>query len=130
MGQKPFKLPEAVYRQALWAARDLPRMKEKLAELEEATDLLAAADPTRPVRGRDCADISDITGQRAVELAQLTLRIRAIEDGFLAAPPKYRSGLREHLSLGAAYPEDFHRNTWKKWQQIVLYTMARNLKIF
>lgn len=130
MGQKPFKLPETVYRQALWAARDLPRMQEKLAELEETADLLSAADPTRPARGRDCTDISDITGKKAVELAQLTLRIRAIEDGFLAAPPKYRSGLREHLSFGAAYPEDFHRNTWKKWQQIVLYTIARKLKIF
>ncbi len=130
MERNRFKLPEAVYRQALWATRDLPRMQEKLVELEEAADLLGAADPSRPARVRDCADISDITAKKAVELAQLTLRIRAIEDGFLAAPPKYRNGLREHLSFGTAYPENFHRNTWKKWQQIVLYAIACNLKIF
>ena len=29
------KLPETVYRQALWAVKDLPRMKERLLELEE-----------------------------------------------------------------------------------------------
>ena len=37
---KSCKLPEAVYRQALWAVKDLPRMKEKLMELEEMLDFL------------------------------------------------------------------------------------------
>lgn len=125
--RKDFKLPEAVYRQALWAARDLPRMKEKLTELEESVERIGIADPSEAVRSGSI--IRDTTGRKATELAQLTLRIQAIEKGFLTVPPKYRSGLRDHLSFGIPYPEDYHRNTWKKWQQVALYAVACNLKI-
>ena len=31
---KGLKLPDTVYRQAVWAARDLPRLRKKLSELE------------------------------------------------------------------------------------------------
>ena len=57
---KGLKLPDTVYRQALWAARYLPRLHEKLAEMEEACDALYAADPSRQ-RVMQSGCIHDVT---------------------------------------------------------------------
>ena len=116
---KGLKLPDTVYRQALWAARDLPRLHEKLAEMEEACDALYAADPSRQ-RVMQSGCIHDVTGRKAAELAQLSQRVQAMEEAFGTTPDKY---------LGVPYPETFHRNTWKRWQKIVVYQLAANLKI-
>ena len=35
---KPFILPETVYRQALWAVKDVNRMKDELAKLSDDID--------------------------------------------------------------------------------------------
>ena len=125
---KGLKLPDTVYRQAVWAARDLPRLRKKLSELEEERDTLYAADPSRERLTRN-GSVSDMTGQKAAELAQLSQRVRAMEAAFEITPDKYQQGIRDYLCLGEAYPETFHRNTWKRWQKVVIYQLAVNLKI-
>ena len=125
---KGLKLPDTVYWQALWAARDLPRLHEKLTEMEEACDALYAADPSRQ-RVMQSGCIHDVTGRKAAELAQLSQRVQAMEEAFGTTPDKYQQGIRDYLCLGVPYPETFHRNTWKRWQKIVVYQLALNLKI-
>lgn len=125
---KGLKLPDTVYRQAVWAARDLPRLRKKLSELEEERDTLYAADPSRERLSRN-GSVFDMTGKKAAELAQLSQRVRAMEAAFEITPDKYQQGIRDYLCLGEAYPETFHRNTWKRWQKVVIYQLAVNLKI-
>ena len=70
-----------------------------------------------------------MTGKKAAELAQLSQRVRAMKAAFEITPDKYQQGIRDYLCLGEAYPETFHRNTWKRWQKVVIYQLAVNLKI-
>lgn len=38
---KEFVMPETVYRQALWAAKDLPRMKKRIEEMTEKINAIS-----------------------------------------------------------------------------------------
>jgi hypothetical protein len=74
--------------------------------------------------------ISDITGNRASEITLTESRIRAIESAFNEVPDKYRNGLRDKLlSDVPASKLGYSVNTWKKWQQVLLYHVAVNLKL-
>lgn len=129
---KSYVLPEAVYRQALWAVKDLPRLKEILerslcseGDLPQ-TSLVAENGGSS---GKTWAD-KDFTGQSAVERAMTSVKIQAIEDAFFQIPHKYREGIRLKLTEGVKYSDDFHANTWKKWQQIYIYHAAKNLGLY
>ncbi len=126
-GQKSYVLPEAVYRQALWAIKDLPRLRERVRELEETADCLPSAYAKLPAgKGHQ----ADLTGVKASELAQLTLRIRAIEDGLDAVPAPYRDGILRKLAYNEPYGDQCHANTWKRWQQVYVYMVAVNLQLY
>ncbi|MBQ5955823.1 MAG: hypothetical protein IJL49_07710, partial [Firmicutes bacterium] len=57
-------------------------------------------------------------------------RIEAIESAFGYVPPKYRSGLEDKLIYDVPVSRlGYSVNTWKKWQQVLLYHVAVNLKI-
>ena len=124
---KEHLLPEPVYRQALWAVKDLPRMKDRLRELEYMADTLPQIriDDFRSGSGR----VSDFTGIKAIEISNLSMRIRAIEDALLEVPAQYRDGILHKLAYGVPYGDQFHANTWKKWQQVYLHQVAIKLQL-
>ena len=73
--------------------------------------------------------VSDRTGNKAIKIAHLSSRIVAIEAAFDEIPPKYRAGLIRKNVDNLGYSLDFHINTWKKWQQVLVYHVAKNLQI-
>ncbi len=127
---KVYLFPEPVYRQSYWALRDLNRMKEELKRLNEERDVIAVGEKNMSNYGFGTGRISDITGNRAVKIAHLSSRILAIEAAFDEIPEKYRRGLWRKNVENLGYPGDAHINTWKKWQQILMYHVAKNLQIY
>lgn len=125
---KEFLLPEAVYRQALWAAKDLPRLRERLSVVMQQVDSLPQRDFS--VKMTDTKPHSDLTGRKAGELANLSLRIESIEGALMSIPEKYRSGIGAKLFEGKEFDDSFHPNTWKKWQQVYIYNVAMNLGLY
>ena len=125
---KSCKLPEAVYRQALWAVKDLPRMKEKLMELEEMLDCLPSAYVDTP--RKSSGTVSDQTAQLASRMANLAFRNQMIEGSLQAVPAVYRDGILGKLAYGIPYSDCFHANTWKRWQQVYLYQVAMELHLY
>lgn len=126
---KSFLLPEPVYRQAYWALRDLRRMKEELSHMTEERDMIAAGEKTLSNFAYGTGLVSDGTGNKAIKIAHLSSRIVAIEAAFDEIPPKYRAGLIRKNVDNLGYSLDFHINTWKKWQQVLVYHVAKNLQI-
>ena len=120
-------LPETVYRQALWAVKDLPRMRERLLELEQSLDCLPQISMGSP---RSSGTHSDITAVRAGQMASLALRVRIIEDSLNCVPEKYRDGILDKVAYGIPYPDTYHLNTWKRWQQAYLYQVAAGLQLY
>lgn len=124
---KSCRLPETVYRQALWAVKDLPRMKEKLMELEEMADCVPSAYMDIP--RKSAGTVSDQTARLAGQMAHLSLRIQRIEGSLEAVPVPYRDGILGKLAYGIPYSDRFHSNTWKRWQQVYLYQVAVSLQL-
>lgn len=128
---KDYVLPQPVYRQALWAVKDLERLKGRLRELKADAYALGSYDMSMPALGYGTGRVCDVTGSKAVAIAHLSRRIDAIEDAFMTVPAKYRGGVEDKLIRDVPYDEEFASiNTWKKWQQIFLYHVAHNLQIF
>ncbi len=125
--EKDFLLPQTVYRQALYAVKDLDRLRRKLYFLKEEITTIKSPDPSEiHVSG---GMISDATGALASELTATEKRIIAIESAFLHIPEKYREGIEDKLVYDVPYDDCHCINTWKKWQQVYLYYVAMNLGI-
>lgn len=122
-----YVLPQAVYRQALYAVKDLTRMKRKLTYLEESACLLEGREIKIITGGK--GKLADFTAKRAVDLATAKTRIKAIEDAFTNVPEAYREAIMDKLVFDVPYSEEHSINTWKKWQQILIYHVANNLRL-
>ena len=127
---KSYLMPEPVYRQAYWALRDLKRMKEELARLMEERDLVSAACAGVANVASGTGKISDVTGNRAIKITQLSARVLAMETAFDTIPEKYREGLWRKNVENLTFGDSAHLNTWKKWQQVLIFNVAKNLQIF
>lgn len=129
---KEYVLPEAVYRQALWAAKDLPRLEGALALLLEkegnVCGIVYEKDKIGGSRMHRAGE--DLTSRSAVNAAMLSMKIEAIEEAFYMIPTPYREGIRRKLTAGVPFGDDFHPNTWKKWQQICVFHVAKNLGLY
>lgn len=121
----PFVLPENVYRQALYAIKDLPRLKQRLQEEIDKSDALPEISYAIAVGN----SISDRVGNMATEQAYLAARIEQIESALLKLPEEYRKGVFEKLCYRKPYKRDHHINTWKKYQQMYVFYVANNLNI-
>lgn len=125
---KDYKLPEAVYRQALWAIKDVNRLKEELNRTVEDIDSIHSPSFVNESRGKGL--YSDITASKAEKILVLTNRIENIENALFAIPEKYRMGMRNKLMDGGSFGDKYHPNTWKKWQQVYIFHVAKNLGIY
>ena len=122
-------LPQNVYRQALYAIKDLPRLKRKLAEVKVKAYSIPAVSLERRT-GMGNFAVSDFTGNQAIVIANLEARIGSIERAFDEVPEKYRYGIMNKLVYDIPYDTEFCcLNTWKKWQQLVVFNAAVNLHI-
>ena len=122
---KNYVLPETVYRQALWAVKDLNRVREELNKAIEKVENIHSPNFFNESIGTGF--YSDITAKKADKLITLTNRIESIEAALFSIPEKYREGIKQKLVDGKSYGDEFHPNTWKKWQQVYIYNVAKNL---
>ena len=122
---KNYVLPETVYRQALWAVKDLNRLREELNKAIENVDNIHSPNFFNESIGTGF--YSDITAKKADKLITLTNRIESIEAALFSIPEKYREGIKQKLVDGKSYGDEFHPNTWKKWQQVYISNVAKNL---
>lgn len=127
---KPFVLPETVYRQALWAVKDVPRMKVVLEETQKREGQLPSTDFSVPRFCENQGRLGSITEEQAVQTVNLSMKIESIESAMLQIPEKYREGIKAKLMEGIPYGDQYHSNTWKKWQQMYIFYVAKNLGLY
>ena len=122
-------LPQPVYRQALWAVKDLLRLKARLGELRMEAYVPGERNMLITCSGYGTGYVCDVTGNKATEIANLSRRIDAIVSAFDAVPEQYRKGIEDKLIYDVPYSDDYHPNTWKRWQQVFIFNVAKNLQI-
>ena len=79
-------LPQPVYRQALWAVKDLLRLKARLGELRMEAYVPGERNLLITCAGYGTGYVCDVTGNKATEIANLSRRIDAIVSAFDAVP--------------------------------------------
>ncbi|MCI9640697.1 hypothetical protein AALA22_12725 [Anaerovoracaceae bacterium 41-7] len=122
---KEYVMPDAVYYQSVWAVRDLERMENRLAELEQ--EEIAGGRSIVSDRTSNFV-LYRPTEEKAVERAVLRERIRGIHAALSMVPEEYRSFILSNLILkntGKAFPNKL----WRYWKQRFLYTVAKNLSM-
>ena len=123
-----FTLPQTVYKQAYYAVKDLDRLYSRRAELMERVASIGSVNYN--FYDQSCAMIvSDNTAGYGISLAVVDERIDAIERAFESIPLRYREGIKDKLVYEVPYAADSCKNTWKKWQQILIYYVAYNLNL-
>ncbi len=125
---KAFVLPETVYRQALWAAKDYNRLKEEIEFLTDNLDAIRSPSLVREVGSSPY--LANVTAQKAEKLAALTGRIDKINEALEMVSEPYREGIANKIFNGIKFSDEAHANTWKRWQQIFLYYVAKNLELW
>lgn len=121
-----YVLPDTVHRQAIWAVKDVSRMRKKLETLKGKAYYTMPIDFTSPIPS---GNISDNTGKYASEISNLSMRVEAIMKSMDNVPLKYREGILNRLVYDLPYDDEYHINTWRKWQQVFIYYVAVNLHI-
>ena len=127
VGNKDLVLPPYVYKQALYAVKDFDRLKEKIRFMRSGAYAVKGVDTTRISSSGGCFDV---TGFLATNIASGEMRISAIENALKAIPEKYRMGIFNHICYDEPYDDMYHKNTWKKWQQVYIYYVASGLNLF
>lgn len=123
-----YVLPQTVFKQAVWAVKDLPRLRERYEELKGRAYVIGSH--SMLLEAGVNGNLSDTTAQNAVELVNISNRIKAIEDAIPKIPLKYREGVLLHLTNDVQYDELYANiKTWRKWQQVFIYHCAANLML-
>lgn len=112
-----YKVPKAVYYQCVWVVKDLERLRrlEAVGKVSPDDDELVFF-----------MDDDDMVKDEAVILAARD-RIRCIRKALEALPPEYRQTTLDSIVYGAPFADTAHTNTWRRWRQIFISELAKNL---
>jgi len=115
---KGYKLPKEVYMQTLWFVRTYPRMKEELsAQIGRSHKMDGQPRGTQP---------GDPTAATAIQCAELSAKIAAVDRALQEIPEEYRSGIFQNVVYRIPYPSYAAPNTWKQYRRRFLFRVARN----
>jgi len=113
-------LPGAVYHQCLWIVKDMDRLQE-VAGASFRGDMLAED---------DFITAGAAALKRPPEAEEAAFKLDCIHRALLEVPPEYREGVLRSIRVRGAGYEDFaHENTWKRWKQRFIYSLAENLNL-
>lgn len=101
--RKDLVLPREVYYECVWIVRGMDRLERMVA---------------------------DGGAGNAVAREEAWVRLYAIRSALEKIPECYREGvLRSVMERGGMVPEGAHENTWKRYKQIFLHELAKQLAL-
>ena len=106
-----YKLPKEVYYRCLWVVRDAERLR----------NLVKAGEDYSPERIHEYKAVTeDVLRQAAADLG-------CVSRALLKIPEVYRYGIIDNITEKTTFGDYAHINTWKRWKQVFLYELAREL---
>ena len=117
MSNNKEKVPKSVYYQCIWTVKDLDRLRR----LEAADDL--GRYKNEFVFFIDNDEV--IKDSRVLEQARW--RIDCIRQAIEKVPSEYRQGTIDSIVYNLPFSDMAHENTWRRWRQVFIRELARNL---
>lgn len=117
MANNKFRVPKAVYYQCFWMIRDIDRLRklEAVANYAPQNDELVFY-----------VDDEDVI-RNAEVLTQARHNLECIRKALLEIPEEYRQSTLDCISYNVPYGDMAHENTWRKWRQVLIWELAKNL---
>lgn len=121
------KLPKEVYYRCLWTVRDADRLRMMASVLDadrsDETDAKNDEKASSVTHAEDAILISEESARRAA------YELGCIERAYGKIPEVYREGLSDNIVSKTPFPDFAHPNTWKRWKLVLLYELARELRL-
>ncbi len=117
MRRNKYSVPKPVYYQCIWLIKDMDRLRK----LEAVSNY--AADDDELVFFVDDEDV--IKDSEVLSTAKYHLS--CIRKALLMIPEEYRQGTIDCISYNVPYSDMAHENTWRKWKQVLVWELAKNL---
>ena len=113
------KVPKAVYYQCIWLIKDIERLKriEAVSRVPKYEDEL--------VFFVDDEDV--VLDETVVRLARE--KLKCIRRALQMLPEEYRQSTLDCIVLGIPFADTAHYNTWRRWRQIFICELAKNLHL-
>lgn len=114
-----YKVPKAVYYQCIWLLKDMERLRriEAAGKVPQGdNELVFFVDDENVVM-----DESVFVNARE--------KLRCIRKSLQAIPKEYRQSTIDCIVFGVPYADTAHYNTWRRWRQIFVYELAKNLHL-
>lgn len=119
---KDYKLPRAVYYQALYAVRDYDRLHAEYNDIMHASASPADGMPRGSNPGRPVED-------KAIRLEHIHGKLVAIDRALDSIPPEYRRGVMDNVRYQSPYPYIACYRTWSTYRRRFLFCVAKYLRL-
>jgi len=116
-----YVLPPAVRQAVLWTVRDYDRLRLQYEEIVESS-------PPPPDGQPSAHNPRDLVSERAIRVADIGFKVRAIEGGWAGIPGEYRVGIWDNIQYRIPFPGDAALKTYKLWKQRYIWNVAHLLR--
>lgn len=113
------KVPKAVYYQCVWLIKDMDRLRQLEAigsYIERDDEFVFFVDGGEVIR-------------KAEVLQQATWKLECIRNALNMVPEEYRQSTIDCITYNVPFGDMAHENTWRKWRQIFIAELAKNLML-
>ena len=117
MSKKKYSIPKAVYFQCCWIVKDM----ERLRRLEAIGNYTARTD--EQVYFVDEEQVI----KNAEVLSQAAWKLECIRKALTKVPKEYRQATLDCIVYNLPYGDMAHENTWRKWREVFIRELAKNL---
>ena len=117
MTDRKDRVPKQVYFQCIWIVKDIERLKRLEAignYSQEGNEMVFFVDEEDVIRN-------------AAVLKQAAWKLECIRKAIAKLPKEYRQATIDSIVFNVPYGDVAHENTWRKWRQVFIRELAKNL---
>ena len=117
MRKNEYSVPKAVYYQCIWLVKDMDRLRKLEAVSNYAVkedELVFFMNDDEVIRDPDVLD-------------QAKWKLSCIRKAIIRVPAEYRQNTLDCITYNVPYSDMAHENTWRKWKQVLVWELAKNL---
>ena len=118
---KRYGLPTHLYTQVIGVIRDYERLKGEYDRILNQS----ASPPDGQPKGNNR---TDTTSEKGMECAELSKKLKAVEQARYEVPEEYREGVWANTLYGVRFPADSDRTTYYRHKKIFIKALAKKLK--
>lgn len=117
MSNNKFRVPKPVYYQCVWILKDMDRLRrlEAISSYTQSSDeLVFFVDDEEVIRNAEV-------------LTQAAWKLDCIRKAIAKLPKEYRQSTIDCIVYNVPFGDMAHENTWRKWRQVFIRELAKNL---